>query len=87
MAEVVYLLCAIASMACAVLLVRSYISNRMPLILWTGLCFVGMAVNNVLLFIDLAVAPNLDLSFWRNATALASVAVLLYGLISSDLVS
>lgn len=86
MAETVYALCAATSLACAILLLRSYRRSRMKLILWTSLCFVGMAVNNVLLFVDLAVAPEIDLSLWRNATALASVSLLLYGLIGSDLV-
>ena len=84
MAEGVYVLCAIASLLCAGLLLRSYRASRMKLILWTSLCFVGMAINNVLLFVDLAVVDSIDLSGWRIATAVGSVAVLLYGLISSD---
>lgn len=85
MAEAVYLLCAVASFACAVLLLKSYAQSRMKLILWTSLCFVGLAINNVILFVDLAVVPEWDLSVWRNVTALGSVSVLLYGLIASDL--
>ena len=85
MAEAVYLLCATTSLLCATLLLRSYRRNRLRLILWTSLCFVGMAVNNVLLFVDLGIATTLDLSVWRNATALGSVALLLYGLISAEL--
>ena len=85
MAEVVYLLCAVTSLACAILLLRSYGRSKMQLILWTSLCFVGMAINNVLLYVDLAILPSIDLSGWRNGTALAAITVLLYGLISSDL--
>ncbi len=84
MAEAVYLLCAVTALACAGLLLRSYRRNRMRLILWTSLCFVGLAINNVLLVVDLALVPGLDLLDWRNATALVAVAVLLFGLISSD---
>lgn len=84
MAEAVYLLCAVTGLACAALLLRSYRRNRMQLILWTSLCFVGLAINNVLLVVDLALVPELDLLDWRNATALAAVAILLFGLISSD---
>jgi hypothetical protein len=84
MAEAVYLLCAVTSLACATLLLRSYRRTRMKLILWTSLCFVGLAANNVLLFIDLGVVPDVDLMVWRSATGLAAVAVLLYGLISTD---
>lgn len=58
MAEAVYLLCAVTSLVCAGLLVRSYRRSRMKLILWTSLCFMGLAVNNVLLFVDLAIIPK-----------------------------
>jgi hypothetical protein len=41
-----------------------------------------LALNNILLFIDLIVVPtSVDLSLWRGATALAGVSVLLFGLI------
>jgi drug/metabolite transporter (DMT)-like permease len=86
MAETVYLLCALASLACAGLLLRSYRNSRMPLILWTSLCFVGFAVNNILLFVDLAVLPEaVDLRMWRNLIGLLGVSVLLYGMIRSEL--
>lgn len=85
MAEAVYLLCAITSLACAVLLQRNYARTGMKLILWTSLCFVGFAINNVILFVDLAIMPDVDLSLWRNFAALGSVGVLLYGLIASEL--
>jgi hypothetical protein len=84
MAEAVYLLCAVTSLACAAVLLRSFRRTRLPLILWTSLCFVGLAANNVLLFIDLAIIPDIDLVLWRSVTALAAVAVILYGLIFSD---
>lgn len=84
MAEAVYILCAMASLACAGLLLRSYLVSRLQLILWTSLCFAGLSINNIVLVIDLALLPGMDLSFWRNITALAAVLVLLYGLITSD---
>jgi hypothetical protein len=84
MAEVVYLLCAITSLVCAALLFRSYRRSPVRLILWTSLCFAALAVNNILLFIDLAVFQGLDLSLWRNLSALAGVSLLLYGMITSD---
>jgi hypothetical protein len=80
-AEAVYLLCALTSLACAVLLLRSYRRSRMGLILWTSLCFVGLAVNNVLLFLDLVVVLNADLRIWRDLAALIGASVLLYGMI------
>lgn len=81
MAEAVYILCALTSAACAVLLLRSYGRTRMRLLLWSGLCFVALAVSNLLLFVDLVVIPGRDLSLARSGIALVGVATLLYGLI------
>lgn len=81
MATLVYTLCALTSLACAVLLLRGYRASRARLLLWSGLCFAGLAANNVLLLIDTRVVPTLDLSLWRSLPALAGVALLLYGLV------
>lgn len=81
MASLVYLLCAITSLICASLLLRSYFANRTPLLFWSSLCFIGLAANNILLFIDLVVVPTLDLSFYRALCALIAVLVLVFGLI------
>ena len=85
MAEAVYVLCALTSLLCAGLLLRSYGRSKMKLILWTSLCFIGLAVNNVFLVFDLAIVRDVSLLGWRNLTALAAVSVLLYGLISAEL--
>lgn len=81
MALLVYLLCALTSLICASLLLRSYLANRTPLLFWSSLCFVGLAVNNILLFIDLVIVPTIDLSFYRSLCALIAVLVLVFGLI------
>jgi hypothetical protein len=82
MAEAVYILCALTSVACAVLLLRGYSRSGMRLLLWSGLCFVALALSNVLLFVDLVViGPETDLSLLRISLALVGVATLLYGLI------
>jgi hypothetical protein len=82
MAEAVYILCALTSVACAVLLLRGYSRSGLRLLLWSGLCFVALALSNVLLFVDLVlVGPETDLSLWRTSIALLGVATLLYGLI------
>jgi hypothetical protein len=81
MAETVYILCALTSVACAALLIRGYRKARERLLLWTSLCFAGLAINNVLLFVDLVIIPSLDFSLVRSGTALAAMALLLYGLI------
>jgi hypothetical protein len=81
MATLVYSLCALTSLACAVLLLRGYAASRARLLLWSGLCFAGLAANNVLLLIDKRLVPTVDLSLWRSLPALAGVALLLYGLV------
>jgi hypothetical protein len=81
MATVVYALCALTSLACAVLLLRGYLRSRARLLLWSGLCFAGLALNNVILLVDKRVVPAVDLSLWRSLPALAGVAILLYGLV------
>jgi hypothetical protein len=78
---IVYLLCALAALACAALLLRAYARSGARLLLWAGLCFVGLTLNNVLVFVDLVLVPSISLFTWRNLAALGGMAVLLYGLI------
>ncbi|HEY4640807.1 MAG TPA: DUF5985 family protein [Thermoanaerobaculia bacterium] len=78
---IVYALCAITSAACAWLLLRSWMRSRLRLLLWSGLCFVGLTLNNIALFVDLRVLPELDLSIWRTIPAVAGVVVLVFGLV------
>lgn len=80
-AELAYLAGALISILCAVLLIRSYRETRTSLLLWSSLCFVGLALNNVLLFTDLFIVPTINLELWRNATALVAMLLLLFGLI------
>jgi hypothetical protein len=81
MAEIVYVLCAAASLVCAVLLQRAWRAARAPVLFWSMVCFIGLAVNNLLLVVDLVVVPALDLSIVRSLVGLASLAALLHGLI------
>ena len=81
MAEFVYALCAIASTMCAVLLLRAFRAQRTRLLFWSGCCFVGLALNNVLLLMDLYVVPDVDLFAARTSVALAGMIALLYGLV------
>jgi hypothetical protein len=78
---IVYLLCAITSAACAILLLRGYRQSSARLLLWSGLAFAGFTLNNVLLIVDKRVLLQLDLSALRSATVLFGLAFLLYGLI------
>lgn len=82
MAAVIYALCALASMLCTGLLLRGYFKNGYRLLLWSGLCFAGMSINNLLLVIDRLVLPkDVDLTTWRLVAALVALLPLLYGLI------
>jgi hypothetical protein len=81
MPQIVYALCALTSAVCAVLLWRAYRQRRTRLLLWSSLAFIGLAANNGLLFVDLVIVPNIDLSVPRTLTALAAVMVLLFGLV------
>ncbi|HXH83547.1 MAG TPA: DUF5985 family protein [Candidatus Tectomicrobia bacterium] len=81
MAAAVYVLCALTASLCAVLLFQAWRRSRLPLLFWSGLCFAGLTAGNVLLVVDLLVLPDVSLFVWRNAVALVSVALLLYGLI------
>ncbi len=81
MAEAVYTLCALTSVACAVLLLRAYRASRTPLLFWSSLCFIGLALNNALLILDFMVLPSVDLSILRSSVALAALTVLVGGLV------
>lgn len=81
MHTLIYSLCALTAAACAVLLLRGYLSTRSRLLLWSAMCFAGLTVNNVLLVLDRIVFTTVDLSTWRLAVALAAVILLLCGLI------
>jgi Family of unknown function (DUF5985) len=81
MGPLVYILAALTSLACALLLLRGYARGKKKLLLWSGLCFLVLALSNVLLFLDLVVVPNVDLYRWRLMTAALAMALLVYGLI------
>ena len=81
MASIVYALCGLTSAICAGLLIRGYLLSRARLLLWAALCFVGLATNNVLLFVDLSLVPEVDLSIWRSLPTLIGLGLLLYGLV------
>ena len=80
MSAFVYLLCAATSLLCAVLLVRSYVRTRTRLLLWSALCFSGLAINNLALVVDKA-NPEVDLSLARSLPALIALLLMIYGLV------
>ncbi|HET9398303.1 MAG TPA: DUF5985 family protein [Sphingomicrobium sp.] len=77
----VYVLCFLTSSACAWLLGRSYLKTRTRLLLWSSVCFLLLAGNNLLLVLDLLVIPDVNLRIGRLLLSLAAVSVLLFGFI------
>lgn len=77
----IYSLCLLTSAGCAFLLVRSFAQSRARLLLWSALCFVLLAVNNLLVVLDLLLLPAVDLVPLRNLASLAAVGVLIFGFI------
>ncbi len=82
MVTLIYILRALTTLLCAVLLLWQYARAKQSLLLWSGLCFCGLALSNVLVFVDLVILPKaIDLFTWRLATAVVGMGFLLYGLI------
>jgi len=79
----VYLLCVATSALCAVLLGRSYLRTGTKLLMWSAYCFALLAANNLVVVVDLAVLPSVDLRLVRHSLSLAAVVVLLIGFIWS----
>jgi len=76
-----YILAVASSGACAILLLRAYLQRRVRLLMWSGICFIGLTVNNIALFVDLVVFPQIDLRLARLVPALIGMMCLLYGFI------
>lgn len=81
MTTAVYVLCALTSLACTWLLLRAYLASPTRLLLWSSICFAFLAVNNVVLVLDLAVWESADLSSVRSLSGFLGIATLLLGLI------
>lgn len=81
MRAALYILATLTTLLCAVMLLRAYFDGRRKLLLWSGLCFVGLTVNNILTYVDLIMNPLLDQYTYRLAAAAISMTLLIYGLI------
>jgi hypothetical protein len=76
-----YVLAILSSLTCATLLTRAYLQRRVRLLMWSAICFVGLTINNVALFIDLVLFPDVDLRLLRLVPAVLGMSCLLYGFI------
>lgn len=81
MGSVAYALCAITSLTCFALLLKAYSRNLTRLLLWSSLCFLFMAIQNIILFLDMVVIPEEDFEIWRVAAGALGPLVLLCALI------
>ncbi len=81
MKSIAYILCALVSLLCAVMLLRGYFRGRHRLLLWSGLCFAGLTVANALVFFDLVVFPQINLYPARLVVSAISVLILFLGMI------
>lgn len=81
MADFVFILCALTSLMCTVLLLRSYRRTRARLLLWSGIAFAGFTLGNILLVVDTLLVPAADLPLLRSVPVLAGLVVLIYGLV------
>lgn len=79
-----YLLAGLTCLSCTVLLGREYLKTRARLLLWSALCFIGLSLNNVLLFVDLVIYPGQDLRLIRILASLTGMLFLLYGFWEAD---
>jgi hypothetical protein len=75
------LLAILTCLSCMLLFFREYSRTRVRLLLWSGLCFVGLTIGNVLLFLDFVILPSDDLRLYRLLASLAGMLFLLYGFI------
>jgi hypothetical protein len=80
LANGIYVLCALTSVVCAILLIRGYLQTRARLLFWSAWCFVGLAINNAMLIVDLRVL-TVDLNVWRTVPAVIGLMLLVYGLV------
>ena len=81
MGVIIYSACMLTALLCAFLLFRAYARSHHRLLMWSGLCFAGLTLNNLFLVLDKLVFPNIDFTTARSVAALFAMSVLLWGLI------
>ncbi len=81
MASIIYALCALTSACCLILLMRAYFMNKTPLILWSACCFLFLTGQSAILFVDLVIAPQVNLALIRTVAGFIGPCILLSSLI------
>lgn len=81
MTAALYILTCITTLLCATLLLRGFVKVRKRLLLWSGLCFVGLTISNLFVIADLLIFPEVDLYTFRLGSTAVSMMLILYGLV------
>ena len=77
----IYVLCLVTSAACAYLLFQGYLRSSTRLLFWSGLCFAFLAVNSLIVVLDMLVLAEVDLQTYRHVAAVLAVGTLIFGLV------
>lgn len=81
MPQVVYIFAFLVALSCGILLFRGYQRSERRLLLWSSLCFFILSLENLLLFVDLFIVPDIDLRILRGVVTLVGMLFLIYGLV------
>ena len=84
MAILIYALCALTALACGVLLLAGARRAGSRMLLWSGLCFCGLALTNALIVVDALELTDENLWTARLVVALGAIVLLLYGLVFEE---
>ena len=84
MAMLIYALCALTALACAILLLSGARRSGSRMLLWSGLCFAGLALTNGLIVVDTLTGDAIDLVMVRLIVSLGAIMLLLYGLVFEE---
>jgi hypothetical protein len=78
---VVNILSIVTALACAALLFRGYYRTRTRLLWWSAICFLALSLENLVLFVDVNIVPQVDLALIRQSIGAIGTACLVYGLV------
>jgi hypothetical protein len=81
MTGLVYLLCAVTCLVCAVMLFRGYQQTKVRLLFWSSLCFLGLMLDNIMLYVDVVMVPDVNLAVWRKLPGFLATTLLVFGLV------
>ncbi|WP_194303955.1 DUF5985 family protein [Chthonobacter albigriseus] len=77
----IYILCLGTAAVCSYLLLRGFLQTRMRLLAWSAVSFLLLAVNSLVVVLDIVVFPDVNLLPARHAASLLAVSILLIGLV------